>query len=134
MNRWVWISASILLVTFAQLTLKVGMLKVPTDTSLANMLNFATGAEGLPFIVPIALGLLAYCLSVVCWISALTRFPLNLAYPLLSVSYLLVYVAAMFVPTIQETSNPLRLLGIALVVIGIGFVAWPSKIETHTDY
>ena len=128
-RSWLWVLTSVTLVSFAQLALKSGMQHLPSGITLSAWPDLFGGDYWLSLFIPVGLGLLAYCVSVLCWIIALTRLPLSLAYPLLSSSYLLVYVGAMFLPTIQESDSRLRFVGIVLVIVGITFVAWPNAAE-----
>lgn len=65
--------------------------------------------------------LLAYGLSVIAWLFALSRVPVGQAYPLLSMGYVVNIVLAWWligeVPTLQ------RLLGVAVIIVGVLLVA-----------
>jgi len=118
---------SVALVSIAQLLLKYGAAQFPhallshVDPELLASL-FTPG-----IILPLAAGMLCYGSSVLCWIGALGRLPLSLAYPLLSLSYPLVYLGATWLPWFHETLNAQRLGGIALIMSGVALLMWKAR-------
>ena len=72
-------------------------------------------------------GLLGYLLSMVCWYFALHRLPLSKAYALLSLSYILVWAAAIWLPGWHEPFYWQSLLGVAIIVAGVLTIFWPVK-------
>jgi undecaprenyl phosphate-alpha-L-ara4N flippase subunit ArnF len=71
----------------------------------------------------IAAGIVLYGISLLCWIFALTRLPVSLAYPMLSLSYVFVYFAATLMPSLGETGARGDLVALMLVVTGIVVLA-----------
>ena len=71
--------------------------------------------------------LLAYGLSMLFWLMALKRMPLSRAYPLLSLSYLLVWTAALWLPGLNETVLWGKLGGGALILAGLLLIFWPQQ-------
>ena len=73
-----------------------------------------------PFAVAVVLSaILAYGLSMLCWLLALRDLPLGRAYSLLSISYALVYLLAASLPLFNEDFSLSRSLGVALVILGV---------------
>ena len=70
---------------------------------------------------PILGGLACYVVSVVVWILALSRVPVSVAYPLLSVGYIVNAVAAWML--FGESITAPKLAGIGFIVIGVFLVA-----------
>jgi multidrug transporter EmrE-like cation transporter len=66
-------------------------------------------------------GLACYVVSVVVWILALSRVPVSVAYPMLSIGYVVTAVAAW--AFLGESVTPLRLVGIGIIIIGVFIVA-----------
>ena len=66
-------------------------------------------------------GLACYALSVVVWIVALSRVDVSVAYPMLSVGYVLNALLAMWL--FGEAVSAQRWLGIAVILIGVTLVA-----------
>jgi multidrug transporter EmrE-like cation transporter len=66
-------------------------------------------------------GLACYAVSVVVWIVALSRVPVSIAYPMLSLGYVINAFAAW--QLLGESMSMQRLAGIALIVAGVVVVA-----------
>ena len=72
-------------------------------------------------------GLACYLLSMLLWIRVLMRLPLSVAYPLLSISYVLVYLVATSWSFWGETASTARSAGIGLILLGVILVSLPAK-------
>jgi drug/metabolite transporter (DMT)-like permease len=109
----------VLLNAFAQLGLKAAT-KVtgPLVASDAGVLNRALDLLTVPSLW-YALG--AYGLSVIVWVVGLSRVPVSQAYPLLSLGYVLNIGLAWWL--LGEVPNAQRVLGIAVIVLGVVVVA-----------
>ncbi|TCL04652.1 MULTISPECIES: 4-amino-4-deoxy-L-arabinose-phosphoundecaprenol flippase subunit ArnF [Sodalis] len=115
-----WAAASVLLVTVAQLLMKWGMAQIP----LLPLNLIAPGLVayyGLPLLA-LAGGILAYALSMLCWFYALLYLPLSTAYPLISISYALVYFAAVLLPWFNETATFFKTFGVAFILFGVWLI------------
>lgn len=66
---------------------------------------------------PVLLGLTCYALSTLCWLQALARLPLGVAYPLLSINFILVPLLAHLF--LREPIGPAQLAGSALIIAGV---------------
>lgn len=66
-------------------------------------------------------GLALYGLSFLLWLMALSRLEVSLAYPLLSIGYILTPFISYFL--LQEAFSPLRIVGICIIMIGVFIVA-----------
>lgn len=111
---WLIVS-SVLLGSTAQLLLKIGVNLLPADIlqqSFIALLKLEAPAW-------IAGGLACYGLSLLLWMLALSRYELSFAYPLLSISYILVYLGAVWLPSLSETVSVSKTLGILLIVAGV---------------
>ena len=128
---FVWALASIVLVSIAQLLLKYGLLQMPPGFDSATVQLLWSTALIWPVLLPIAAGIGCYGLSVLCWMAALQHLQLSVAYPLLSVSYLIVQVGAATLPVFHESLEPQRVVGIITVMIGIALIMMPDKIATR---
>ncbi len=108
---------SILASAAAQLLLKTGVSLSPVafHPSLA-----LTDYPGLWWILG---GLVAYGVSLVTWLNVLARIPLSFAYPMLGISYVLVYVGAVASPLLSEALTPMRAAGVLLVACGAAVVS-----------
>jgi multidrug transporter EmrE-like cation transporter len=70
---------------------------------------------------PILGGLACYVVSVVVWILALSRVPVSVAYPMLSVGYIVNAIAAWLL--FGESITAQKLVGIGFIVVGVFLVA-----------
>lgn len=69
----------------------------------------------------IAGGLACYVVSVVVWIMALSRVQVSIAYPMLSIGYVVNAIAAWYL--FGEAVTVSRLAGIGIIIIGVYIVA-----------
>ena len=116
-------AGSILLGSGAQLAIKMGMNQVPPVLDLFIVFPWVTA-------VWVTGGLSAYALSMLMWMIALAKYELSFAYPMLSLSYILVYLGAVFLPELDETVSITKTIGILLIVGGVIFV---TNSHSETD-
>lgn len=123
-----WVAASVILVAIAQLSLKTGvsMLAATHSLTLATLQTFDFSSVDIRAVAAIGAGLSCYLISVICWLRALELLPLNITYPLLSLSYPLVYFGAMGLPLLHESFNVNRTAGVLLIMLGVVLLA-PDK-------
>jgi multidrug transporter EmrE-like cation transporter len=111
--------AGVLLNAAAQLLLKAGTNRVGEFAfALENLLPVGSKVATSPFILA---GLGCYVVSVVVWILALSRVPVSVAYPMLSVGYIVNAVAAWLL--FGESLGVQKLVGIGFIVVGVFLVA-----------
>lgn len=115
-----WGLGSVVLVSAAQLALKYAMQHLP-DLSPETLGMLLEARFTLPLVLLVC-GFVSYALSMVCWFVTLRCLPLNTAYPLLSLSYVLVCLWAVVLPCFNETFTILKACGVACVVFGIWLV------------
>lgn len=109
----------VLLNAAAQLLLKAGTTRVGEFAfSLDNLVPIGTRLASSP---PILAGLACYVVSVVVWILALSRVPVSVAYPMLSVGYVVNAFAAWML--FGESLGVQKLVGIGFIVVGVFLVA-----------
>ena len=119
-----WIAFSFLLTGVllnagAQLLLKAGTNVLGVITLTADNWLAQFGRMALePHLVG---GLVCYAVSVVVWIIGLSRVPVSIAYPMLSLGYLVNAVAAHYL--FGEAVTLSRWLGIGFIVVGVWLVA-----------
>ena len=109
----------VLLNAAAQLLLKAGTNAVGHfEFSMANAAPVGWRLATEPHILG---GLVCYAISVVVWIMALSRVEVSIAYPMLSIGYVVNAVAAYYL--FGESVTPMRLLGIGIIIVGVYVVA-----------
>jgi multidrug transporter EmrE-like cation transporter len=113
------ILTGVLLNAAAQLLLKAGTNAVGHfDFHLDNLLPIGLKIAFQPYILT---GMACYAVSLVVWIMALSRVPVSIAYPMLSIGYVInAFVAYLW---FGEALASQKLLGIGFIVIGVWLVA-----------
>jgi undecaprenyl phosphate-alpha-L-ara4N flippase subunit ArnF len=108
---------SVLLVSGAQLGMRWSMTRLPQPEQWWSALT--AGSVDLVALGVVFVAILAYALSMLCWLAALRDLPLGRAYSLLSISYALVYLLAASLPLFNESFSFTKSLGVALVMLGV---------------
>jgi multidrug transporter EmrE-like cation transporter len=103
----------------AQLLLKAGTNAVGQFEFSAD--NIVPVGMKLAFEPHIMGGMACYVVSVVVWIMGLSRVEVSIAYPMVSVGYVLNAVAAWYL--FGEAVSATRLAGIGIIIIGVYIVA-----------
>ncbi len=124
MKKYAAALSSIILVSFAQLLMKWGVNLLPAlpqgftpqAGAILKLIVNTWAAAPLP-LMAIAGGILCYALSLLCWIIALKTLPLAKAYPLLSLSYVIVFLAA--IPLFAENLSVTKSAGLACIIVGV---------------
>jgi multidrug transporter EmrE-like cation transporter len=109
----------VLLNAAAQLLLKAGTNSIGHfQFSAANAVPIGLKVATEPHILG---GLVCYAISVVVWILALSRVEVSIAYPMLSIGYIVNAAAAYFL--FGEAVSVQRMFGIGIIVVGVYVVA-----------
>ena len=104
-----------------------GLVLVGVLLNAAAQLLLKAGTNAMPLGPRLALephilgGLACYAVSVVVWVVALSRVPVSIAYPMLSIGYIVNAVAAWYL--FGETLSAMKLAGIGVIVAGVFMVA-----------
>jgi drug/metabolite transporter (DMT)-like permease len=121
-------AGSLLLVIFAVVAASAGQLMLKHGMQLATARAHDSGgslviaAATTPWV---AGGLAVFAISAVAWLGALSRVPLNVAYPFNAVGYLVVLIASVLV--LHERASIWTWAGSLLVVSGLVIVVLSSK-------
>lgn len=105
---WATVLASILLGSAGQVLFKLGV-------------QGTSGLGGALTSPAVLAGAACYAISTLFWLSALARLPLALAYPLLSLNFILVLLASHFL--LREPVSLSQMAGMALIVSGVAALA-----------
>ena len=113
------ILTGVLLNASAQLLLKAGTNAVGHfEFHLDNVIPVGMKLAFQPYIMG---GMACYAISLVVWIMALSRVPVSLAYPMLSIGYVVNAVVAYY--GLGEPLAMQKMLGIGFIIIGVVLVA-----------
>lgn len=110
-----FILTGVILNALAQLLLKAGTNAVGA-IHLTAQNWFSTGLK-LATQLPIIGGLTCYVISVVVWIIALSRVDVTIAYPLLSIGYIINAVGAWYF--LGEAISVTRIVAIGIIIVGV---------------
>ena len=105
---FVYISVAVILGTAAQLFLKAGTNATPVGLGLALEPR-------------ILAGIFCYAVSLVVWILALSKTPVRVAYPMVSLGFALNALLAWWL--LGEAVTPMRMAGIGVIIVGVFLVA-----------
>jgi multidrug transporter EmrE-like cation transporter len=120
---WVLILTGVGLNAAAQLVLKAAtrplaaFTRFDTETLLASVLVLGRSP-------PFWVGMFCYAASLCVWLAALSRAPVSIAYPMLSIGYIVVAFAS--VAWLGETLSLTKILGIVLICVGVVLVSRSS--------
>jgi multidrug transporter EmrE-like cation transporter len=122
LTTFAFIISGVLLNACAQILLKAGANRVgPLDFDATSL----PALQALALSGPVIAGLACYAVSVVVWIVALTRVEVSIAYPMLSIGYLVNAFAAWLL--FGETLTLMRLAGIAVIIAGVYILTWGGR-------
>ncbi|MES2490142.1 MAG: EamA family transporter [Pseudomonadota bacterium] len=106
----------------AQLLLKAGTRTIGQfEFSAANVWPIGWSMATNPHIVG---GLSCYVVSVIVWIMALSRVEVSIAYPMLSLGYIVNAIFAWYL--FGEAITVTRVVGMGIIIIGVYLVAKPT--------
>jgi multidrug transporter EmrE-like cation transporter len=109
------IFVGVMLNAAAQILMKAGTNTIGYfEFSRENILPIGLHLATEPHIVG---ALFCYVLSVMIWILALSRVPVSIAFPMLSMAYVVNAVAAWYL--LGEAFNPAKLVGIGVIILGV---------------
>ena len=110
---------SIVLSAAGQLGMKAGMHALATSHASPSPGSLlASGAVAWTIA-----GLFCYALSMLAWLVVLMRYRLSFIYPVLGLSFVLVYLGATYWPYLMEPPSARRGIGTAIIAIGVAIVS-----------
>src|SRR5215471_11271690 len=113
--------SAVALAATGQLMLKHGM-QLATARAHSSHGSLVIAAATTPWVL---LGLVVFAVSAVAWLGALSRVPLNVAYPFNAVGYIVILTASVLV--LHERATVLTWAGSLLVVSGLIIVVLSVK-------
>ena len=105
---FLYVSVAVLLGTAAQLFLKAGTNATPVGLGLALEPRILAGVG-------------CYAVSLIVWILALSKTPVSIAYPMVSIGFALNAALAWWL--LGEAVTPMRMAGIGVIIVGVVRVA-----------
>jgi multidrug transporter EmrE-like cation transporter len=119
-------SADLALILTGVLLNAAGQLLLKAGSRAVSGISFTVANAGVLFErmalnPPILLGLVCYVVSVVVWVMALSRVDVSVAYPMLSIGYVVNALAAWML--FSENLSSARVAGIGVIIVGCWLVA-----------
>lgn len=110
--------ASVSLNALAQIALRKAMLTIGTIPSPGEPIAFI-----LTFLRNVYLwgGVACYVFSIALWLAVLSTTQVTVAYPLLSIGYIIAAILSFFI--LGEMIPPIRIVGIALICVGVVLIS-----------
>jgi len=109
----------VMLNAVAQLALKAGVRGIgPIALNVNQVVPVGLRMMSEPYLW---IGLGCYVISVVVWILALSRVDVSIAYPMLSLGYVVNAIAAWWL--FGEVMSPTRVAGIGIIIVGVYVLA-----------
>jgi len=109
----------VMLNAVAQLALKAGVRDIgPIALKFSQVMPVGLRMMSEPYLWT---GLGCYVISVVVWILALSRVDVSIAYPMLSLGYVVNAIAAWWL--FGEVMSPARVIGIGIIILGVYVLA-----------
>jgi len=109
---------SVSLAAVAQLLLKLGMTKVGKISSLASAPSMLVRALLNPTVLS---GLAVFAISALSWLVVLSRVRLSIAYPMVSLGYIVTVFFAWRL--LQEPIRPITIVGCLTIMLGVFIVS-----------
>lgn len=106
--------ASVSLNAFAQIALRKTVLTVGTPGAAGSILHYLLMLAVNPWFI---IGLSCYVISMGLWMLVLSKLEVSLAYPLLSIGYIIAAIIGYYY--LGESIGVHRIVGIALICVGI---------------
>jgi multidrug transporter EmrE-like cation transporter len=120
LTTFAFIISGVLLNAVAQVLLKAGTNALGGAIHLTMSNAFETFIRVITQL-PILGGLACYALSLVVWIMGLSRTDVTIAYPMLSLGYVVAAAGAWLF--LGEAVSPQRMLAIAVIMVGVALLA-----------
>ena len=111
----IFLLVSVLAGVSGQLVLKRGMTQLGAQSvSATNLFEVVSRIALSPWVI---LGLVIYGAGTFFWLMVLSRVDLSFAYPMTSMSYILIVISSWYF--LGEAISPLRIAGVSTVVAGV---------------
>lgn len=117
MNNIIMILSSVLLNAVAQLLIRKGMLSI----GIVGVNNFLQNIGAMATNVWLWGAMISYAVSILLWMSVLSKVEVSFAYPFLSIGY--IFAAVVSYAIFNENLSPTRILGIIVICIGVFLIS-----------
>src|SRR5690554_4695258 len=108
--KFILLFSSMILAIVGQMFLKTGIMRSSLSPSISSILSTLFQ----PFVL---IGFIAYGISSVFWLFVLQKFPLSVAYPALSLTYIAIVFLSFYI--LKEPITSAKLAGVAFIILGV---------------
>jgi multidrug transporter EmrE-like cation transporter len=113
LTAWIWLAGAVAFNAAANILMKVGSSHLSSNGLVAIL---RTGW--------IPAGVVSFAVALICYVAALRRFPLNVAYPIMTgIGFLIVSVIS--VAVLGEEYSMMKAAGTAAIFLGLGLLTRP---------
>jgi len=112
-----YLGVAVIAGALGQLLMKVGVSLAPPLAAL----SFTLEAVPVLAVIWVSAGIACYGLAVCVWVEVLKVYPLSIAYPVLSLGYIIVYIVS--ISYLGESGSLQKSCGIGLIILGVALVA-----------
>ncbi len=120
MVKYLYVLFTILFTTYGQLIIKWRINKqTELPSGLMNRIYSLTKYIFTDFFI--LSGFIAAYLASLCWMMALKKLQLNVAYPLMSLSFVLVFIMSSLI--FNEKATPMQITGLIVIIMGVMLVS-----------
>ncbi len=112
---------AVLLSAVGQIFLKIAANTIGPISLKSNVLELLN----LSMNIHLILGLMSYFFSTIIWIIALSRVSLSVAYPMVSLGYVFVALAAWYL--FNEPLSSMKILALGIIIFGIILLAYSTN-------
>ena len=124
MVKYLYVLLTIIFTTYGQLVLKWRLSQLALPNSLFNKVFFLTKAILTDFYI--FSGFLAAYFASMCWMIAIKKLQLNIAYPLMSLSFVLVFIFSIFIW--NEKFHFIQIIGLGFILLGIVLIGYSMRV------
>ncbi len=124
MSRYFYVFLCILLTSYGQLVIKWQLNKLPALPHSFIYRSFVLTKIILTNVYVLS-GFVAAYLAGLCWMTAIKKLNLNIAYPFMSLSFVIVFLASTVI--FRESISYMQVIGLALIVLGVCFIGLSSN-------
>jgi len=123
MQKYLYVLGTILFTTYGQLIIKWRMssIQLQSDNIIQKFFSLAKVIIIDPYVLS---GFFAAFIASLCWMSALQKLQLNVAYPMMSISFIMVFILSSFI--FHERVSYIQIVGLACILLGVILVTLPS--------
>ena len=124
MSKYIYVLLTIIFTSYGQLILKwrlTQFYQLPQNI----LAKFVFLSKVILTDYYILSGFLAAFIAALCWLSAIKKMQLNIAYPLMSLSFVIVFILSTLL--FHEKASMLQIIGLLFILVGVSLIGYPIR-------